>query len=75
MWNYGPWNGFPLMWIFPMIFLIVALLFIFRMGGPPLCGGRNTRESEPTAREILDRRFARGEISREEYLQMKKDLE
>ena len=27
------------------------------------------------ARELLDRRYARGEIKREEYLQMKKDLE
>jgi putative membrane protein len=28
-----------------------------------------------TAREILDQRFARGEITREQYQQMKQDLE
>lgn len=29
---------------------------------------------QPTAREILDQRYARGEISREEYEQVKADL-
>ena len=29
---------------------------------------------QPTAREILDQRYARGEISREEYEQVKEDL-
>ena len=57
MWMNGWWGPFPLLWIFPLIFLVVALPFIFR----------HTRESEPTAREILDRRYARGEIGREAY--------
>ena len=35
--------------------------------------GRNHREEK--AREILDRRYAGGEISREEYQRMRKDLE
>lgn len=75
MWTYGPWGGFPWMWIFPLIFLVVMLLFLFRGGGRPMCGGRGMREREESARELLDRRYARGEIKREEYLQMKKDLE
>ena len=29
---------------------------------------------EPTAREILDRRYARGEVTREQFDQMKRDL-
>lgn len=36
-------------------------------------GGRGTGSS--TAREILDRRYAEGEIDREEYLQLREDLE
>jgi putative membrane protein len=36
---------FPGMWIFPLVFLVVVLLFIFRTGGPPMCGRRDTRES------------------------------
>lgn len=75
MWNYGPWGGFPWMWIFPLIFLIVILVFLFRSGGLPMCGSHGTHKSEESARELLDRRYARGEISREEYQQMKKDLE
>ncbi len=74
MWPYGPWGWFPLMWIFPLIFLVVMLLFLFR-GGGPMCGWRGTRDREESAREILDRRYARGEISQEEYQRMKKELE
>ena len=84
MWPYGPWGWFPLMWIFPLIFLIVLLVFLFRGGGGgggwPMCGGwgmrdRGMRDTEESAKEILDRRYARGEISREEYQRMKKELE
>ena len=80
MWNYGPWGMFPWMWIFPLTFLIVMLIFLFRGGGGAMCGGwgmreNGKREKEESAKEILDRRYARGEISREEYQQMKKDLE
>ena len=75
MWNYGPWGGLPWMWIFPLIFLIVILVFLFRSGGLPMCGNHGTNKREESARELLDRRYASGEISREEYQQMKKDLE
>jgi putative membrane protein len=33
-----------------------------------------TQELAPGARQILDQRYARGEISREEYELMKKDM-
>lgn len=75
MWMNGWWGPFPWMWIFPLVFLVVVLLVMFRAGGPSMCGRHDSREFEPTAREILDRRYARGEISREEYQKMKKDLE
>ncbi len=75
MWNYGPWGMFPWMWIFPLAFLVIMLVFLFRGGGWPMSGGRNDRDTGPSARDILDRRYVQGEISREEYLQMKKDLE
>jgi putative membrane protein len=63
------------MWIFPLIFLVVLLLFLFRGVGWPGCGHRRTRDREETAREILDRRYARGELTREQYQQMKRDLD
>ncbi len=77
MWPHGPWEWLPMMWIFPLIFLVVILLIIFRSGGWRMCGGRGMQpqDRQSSAKEILDRRYASGEISREEYLQMKKDLE
>ena len=75
MWTYGPWGGFPWMWVFPLLFFVVMLLFLFRGASWPMCGGHGMHKREESAREILDRRYARGEISREDYQQMKKDLE
>jgi putative membrane protein len=77
MWPHGPGEWFPSMWIFPLIFLVVILFIVLRGGGWRICGGHGmqTRDRRESAREILDRRYASGEISREEYLQMKKDLE
>ena len=75
MWNCGSLGMCSWMWIFPLIFLIVILLILFRGRGLPMCGGHGTHRGEESARELLDRRYARGEISREEYQQMKKDLE
>jgi len=75
MWWDGSWHGFPWMWIFPLIFLVVLVLFLFQGRGWPMCGGHRRQDREETAREILDRRYARGEISREEYQRMRKDLE
>ncbi len=79
MWMNGPWNWFPWMMIFPLIFLtflIVMLIFMFR-GGGPMCGGHNHRmyPKEESPREILDRRYARGEINQDEYQRMKKELQ
>lgn len=75
MWSYRSWEWFPLMWIFPLIFLVVLLLFLFRCRDWPICGRREMRDREESAKAILDRRYARGEISQEEYQRMKKELE
>lgn len=75
----GPWGGFPWMWIFPLIFLVILLIFLFRGTGGPMCGGsgmhRRGPSGESTARDILDQRYARGAISADDYQRMKKDLE
>ncbi len=71
MWTYGPWGGFPWMWIF----LIVLFILLFIGRGRYGCGRHGTQKTGESAREILDRRYARGEINREEYQQMKKDME
>jgi uncharacterized membrane protein len=38
-------------------------------------GSHGPHNWDESAREILDRRYARGEISREEYQQVRRDLE
>ena len=71
-------HGFGFMWLFPLFFFVVFFFFMRGMfgrgsSGCGLHGGNaSTRES---AREILDKRFAKGEITKEEYEGMKKTLE
>lgn len=67
----APWG-----WLFMLIFwalVIVALIY-----GVRWLAGRNGPEENgggQTALDILKERYARGEISRKEFEQMKKDLE
>ena len=40
----------------------------------PLPGGQRSLERRSPALEVLEERYARGEINREEYLQKKRDI-
>ena len=76
------------MWIFPFTFMVLMMLFIgfcvfgfFRRSGGwgascPMCRWNTpgTRDLD-TPRQILDRRYAGGEITKEQYEGIKKDLE
>ncbi len=76
-WMNGSWDWFPWMMIFALVFLtflIAMLVFVFR-GGGPMSGGHGTHLKEDSAREILDRRYARGEVNQEEYQRMRKELQ
>ena len=74
------WSGW---WIFPIIMCILIMVFFFRMRGrrgfgPPWMQDsdkhyRESTESE-TALDILKKRYAKGEITKEEFEEMKKDL-
>ncbi len=74
MWMNGAWGWFPFMWIFPLLFLVIFLVLVFRRGSLPMCGPHGMRERDASAREILDRRYASGEIGKEEYQRMRQDL-
>jgi len=74
-----PWSG---MWIFPMImcvvFIGVIILFAWRWGCRPQCFGstqhhHKAMDSE-SALDILNKRYAKAEITKEEYEHMKHDI-
>jgi putative membrane protein len=66
----GMWFG-PLFMLIPLALLIAAIVLLVRwMGGGSGSGGGRVR----TAREILDERYARDEIDREEYQRRRDDI-
>jgi putative membrane protein len=71
------WHGFGFMWLFPLFFFICLVVFVVFLARSPWSGGRGgSRDARrETAREILDRRFASGEITKEQYAEMKRTLE
>ncbi len=75
-WNnmMGGWNGLGLLGWIPMllfwILLILGVVALFRyLGGS---GKRTSEDKSPV--EILKERYAKGEIDKKEFEQMKKDL-
>jgi putative membrane protein len=73
---WGP-HLFGWMWILPLSFMVVCFFFLFAylFRGPRWFYGRKDRHDlSEAAREILDRRYASGEISREQYEEMKRVL-
>ena len=62
-----------MMGFFWILFLLGGLLFVFGLGGTSLMRrgkeglGLYEREDNLTAKQLLDKRLARGEISEEEY--------
>lgn len=64
-------------WILVLVIVVLVVLAIFRQGGVPNSADRSQRREQEdleTPLDILKKRYARGEISREEFEQMKKDV-
>ncbi len=61
--HYGMGSGMGLVWLIPVV-LLVGVLYALR--------GRGS--CAPTARDILEARYARGEIDRETFLKQRADL-
>jgi putative membrane protein len=60
-WMFGGWLTMLLIWLAPFVLLFFALSNFF--GNRP-----------PSARELLDQAYARGELSRDDYLKKRDDL-
>ncbi len=63
-WLFG---GFRIVFIAALVVGVVYLVRFFARQGP-------RRHDEESALEILQKRYARGEITREQYEEMKRDL-
>ncbi len=74
MYAYGPfWNGFHWWWIIP-IAMMVLCFFMMRSHRGCMMGWSRSHHNAGTAREILDKRYALGEISKEEYEEKKRHI-
>ncbi len=78
MWG-GGWFGGPIMMIFWLL-VIVAIIFGIRWAVKDRGTSGDGRSVSPgsggrSAMEVLKRRYASGEIDRDQYLAMKEDLE
>lgn len=72
-WDYGWGMGFGFGWIAMIIFwalLILGIVYLVKM----IAGSSKKEGKEETAIDILKMRYAKGEISKEEFEKIKDDL-
>ncbi len=69
-WHWWSWLGMALFWLIPILLLVAVVKY--------LMGDRRSNASEskkkPDALAVLEERYARGEVGREEYLEKRDDL-
>ena len=72
--QYGGWffpHG-PIFWLF--LILIVVALVVWFVRTPASPAAKTNEERRSRGLEVLDERYARGEIGRDEYLAKRRDL-
>ncbi len=88
MWYGGPWGwnggwlglggvGMMIIGLLGFVLFVIGIIYVLRWAlNVPRYGERGFRKyvGEEESLEILKRRYANGEISKEEYERMKKDL-
>ena len=74
-WGYGTnWLG-TLIWLAILIAVVVAIIALVRWMTISNKGSSRTHHPSDSAMEILRRRYAKGEISKEQFTAMKHELE
>lgn len=70
MFGGGMWFG----WIFWIVILVIIIWAVVQFTNRNQQNNRLNSNSEETPLEILKKRYAKGEISKEEYEEIKKNL-
>jgi putative membrane protein len=73
-WGYGMGWFWPIIMVAFWIAVIVAIVFLIRWLIKTPRTGEQWARPEDSALEILKRRYARGEIDKQEFEEKKKDL-
>jgi putative membrane protein len=69
MWGYG-YDGWVWMWLvgaLVVVGIVVLVLFLVRSSKTWTSADPTAKTAQPTPRQILDERYARGELTTEEY--------
>ncbi len=73
MGGYGGYGGFGMIvWIVVLIAIVALVVWLVR--APGAAGLHHLAPRRSAGLDVLEERYARGDISREEYLQKKKDI-
>jgi uncharacterized membrane protein len=73
-------SNFSLWWLFPLVMIALCFLMMRGQKGSMMCGfGSRDEDSHginvsDSAKDILDKRYARGEIDKEEYEEKNRTL-
>ena len=62
-------------WIFPLVMIVFCFLFMRGCGSRRMCGFGEYFGVDESPLEILNKRYAKGEIDQKEYEEKKRNLE
>ena len=77
-WGMGGWGGYGfglvhmVVWIVILVAIIAGIVWLVRSLAAP--GGHHLPPRRSSGLDVLEERYAKGEINREEYLQKKRDI-
>jgi putative membrane protein len=69
-WGYYPFMGFLMSLIWLIVILVIAYYVYKLLKHEKILAPRNVESAE----DILAKRYAKGELTKEQYMQMKEDL-